>query len=249
MSLFGQPGQKIAPAADAPPRPPSFDKMDLTIEGVNLQLRAFENQKQVIDGNRNYSTEYKDRLLLEVRQRENDARPRLAEQVLNDADRIMTRLASDLRTKRLFAKGRAVEDAPPGEVQQYQSALQNGLLQNYASVGDLATAYDAGSAAFRRALQMSPAAIDGRWPGQQFANDREKFKAIIRQDFRRQDPEVEAVESELTAFKMVYGSRTRHLLDALVPVHVMSRTSADLRNRWEQIFGASGSEQYTTSLF
>jgi len=246
--LFGAPGQKVAPAEDAPERPKSFDKMDLVLEGINLQLAKYQQLQQTIDSDRNYSEEWKGKQLAKVRQEENANRPRLANEMLDAAARIVNDLQSTLRTKRLFAKASELENANPAEVAQYQNALAGGLLQNYTSVGELVTDYDAGSPAFKKALQMSPVAIDQRWPGQQYQRDKDRFKDKLRADFRKQDPEVEAAEGELKAFRMVYSSRTRHMIDSLIPPSVMF-SNREYRQRWEEIFGGADETQYSQPLF
>jgi len=246
--LFGQPGQKIAPAEDAPERPKSFDRMDLTLEGIDLQLRTFQQRKQVIEADRNWSAERKGQFLEKVRREENDARPRLAEKMLNDADKIVKDLQSTLRTKRLFAKANELENANPAEVAQYQNALAGGLLQNYTNVGELATEYEIASPAFKRALQMSPAAVDQRWTGPQYQRDKDRFKDKLRADFRKEDPEVEAAAEELGAFRMVYSSRTRHMLNSLIPPSVMF-SNKEYYNRWNEIFGEDAAEGYTQGVF
>jgi len=246
--LFGQPGQKARPAEDAPKNPPSFDKMDLIIGGIDIQLRKYQQEQQIIEADRSRSDEWKSKKLAAIQAEEQNKRPQLADKMLDAADRIVNDLQSTLRTKRLFAKARALEDAPPGEVREIQEGLKGGLLQNYNNVGELATAYDTGSAAFKRALQTVPAAIDARWTGPQYQRDKDRLKERLKQDYRAQDPEVEAVAEELSAFKMVYSSRTRHMLDSLIPPSVMF-SAREYHQRWNDIFGEDLAEGYTQGLF
>jgi len=227
--LFEAAERTTTQTADTPaivPEPAESVAMDKHLAAVALKLAGFEQKRQRIKADVNYSDTYKANEIAKIDAEETSTKPALVEKTLKALDDNLTSLVSRVTKARATA---AADELDTAKIQMYQSSLEHGHLSIHGSVAKAVKAYNGAAPEFKRALQMSPDHVNRAFPQAAYQNDVLKFRQKLAADYEAAtEPEpVKLANAQLDMFMMRFGTRR-------------SRTASTLRwldNRFGSMFG------------